>query len=218
MARAHRVYLAYPTFRRRRRRRSSRPIASSSSNRISTTAVAAMPVAMYIAGPFLLRSIALLRHQGRRGRCAHDDRVQSAPVGCPSRVGPPVKLITTQRSDCRLPTLDSQLRLSRIILSYHSFNFVSLISICHLSRTDQYCTPGPPSYSFIRYFLLKIIIVRPCIHVYYKLAHKLSFLRRYYSSYQYTSTKFSQSVSFNFFFASSHRAPALFSSHGNQAK
>jgi hypothetical protein len=133
MARAHRVYLACPSFRRHRRRRSSRPIASNTSNRISTTAVAAMPVAMYIVGLLLLRSIVLVRHRGRRDRCAHVDRVQSAPVGCPSRVsGPPVKLVTTQRSDYRLPTLDSQLRLSRIILSYHFFKFCFCLTYINL--------------------------------------------------------------------------------------
>lgn len=71
----------------------------------------AMLVAMYIVGPFLL-----LRHRGRRVRCAQDARVQSAPVDNrlgPSRAsGPPVKLITTRRSSCRLPTLDFQLQLS----------------------------------------------------------------------------------------------------------
>jgi len=105
MVRVHRVYLAYPSFLRHPRRQSSHPIASNSLNRISTTAVAVMPAAMYIVGPFLFRSTVLLRHRGRRGRCAHDDRVQSAPVGCPSLASSsPVKLITTQRSDPRLPT------------------------------------------------------------------------------------------------------------------
>ena len=113
MAPAHRVYLVCPSFLRHLRRWSSRPIASNSSNRISTraAAVVAMLVAMYIVGPFLL-----LRHRGRRVRCAQDARVQSAPVDNrlgPSRAsGPPVKLITTRRSSCRLPTLDFQLQLS----------------------------------------------------------------------------------------------------------
>ena len=61
--------------------------------------------------------------------------------------------------------------------------------------------PWTPFYSFIRYFLLKIITVR---HAYTYTTNSLTgflFLCRYYNSYHKTSTTFSQSVSqFLFFF------------------
>ena len=123
MAQAHRGYLAYPIFRRHRRRWSSRPIVWRSSNRISMTAAAAMPaaVAMYIVDLFLLRSTVLLRHQGQRDRCAHDDRVQSAPVACPSRLGcPPVKLVMTRHSASRCSTHKFG-RQRSLLLSFFQF-------------------------------------------------------------------------------------------------
>ncbi len=74
---------------------------------------------------------------------------------------------------------------------------------------DQYSTLEP-SYSFIRYFLLKIIIVRPCTHTYTtnSVTGFLS-LRSYYSSYR-KHVHHVQSVG-STFLASSHRAPAFFS-------
>ncbi|KAI0266605.1 hypothetical protein BGY98DRAFT_1029655 [Russula aff. rugulosa BPL654] len=119
MALAHRVYLAYPSFRCHPHRWSSRPIASNSSNRISTRAVAATSVAIYIIDR-------LLRHRARKGRCAQDDRVQSALAGCPSRAsGPPLKLIAIQRSDC---TSDPPNFVS------HGSSFLITLSIFFLSH------------------------------------------------------------------------------------
>ncbi len=67
---------------------------------------------------FLLRSIVLLRHRRRPGRYAHDYRVQSAPVGCPSRAGRLlVMLTTTHRSDCSTPDFDPQGPPFLVILS-----------------------------------------------------------------------------------------------------
>jgi hypothetical protein len=69
----------------------------------------------------------------------------------------------------------------------------------------------PPFYSFIRYFLLKIITVR---HAYTYTTNSLTgflFLCRYYSSYHkhvHHVQSVSQSVSY-FFFASSHCALAF---------
>src|SRR5258708_4773107 len=118
MARAHRGYLAYLNSRCHPRRRSCLPTVSRSSSRFSTMAAAAMPVAMLKVGPFLLRSIVLLRHRRRPGRYAHDYRVQSAPVGCPSRAGRLlVMLTTTHRSDCSTPDFDPQGPPFLVILS-----------------------------------------------------------------------------------------------------
>lgn len=211
MALAHRVYLAYPSFRCHPHRWSSRPIASNSSNRISTRAVAATPVAIYIVGPFLLRSIVLLRHRARKGRCAQDDRVRSALAGCLSRAsGPPLKLIAIQRSDCTSDPPNFVSHGSSLLITLSIFFSVSRISICHLSRMDQYCTPGPP---FTHSYVISCSKLLQCV-MHTRILQTRS--RAFFFSVVITVVTIkrpprsvSQSVSFFFFFASSHCALAF---------